>query len=583
MWNIFTSVCIVMLIAASVLDLAIVCFSHKNFPKDYEFCRHLLAGSGDHEMDICDMELGDILLSDAVIVRSFVNNMKMLVRRHTETINVLSSDENITLDDVFTNTVIQHGRVEYDFRGKQRNDIIPIYPKHTNVVIDKPEALCVSNSEVGDTHDPRTILIQGRAGIGKTVLCMKLVRDWANSKFSLEPNKKFRFAFLYYFRDLRFPDESPTLQKFLEKSPVCPEPLDDSTFEYIKDNSDSVLILIDGFDEYKSELGEQNICSRLLSGKVLSGATVVVTSRPEAVEKLGNVKFDRKAEILGFSPEEMKSYLTKFLHNQPENRIASAHDKIKQNQNLLHLCYVPVNCFLVCSYMYLADTVTDSAKLPRSFAGLYELVLEHFVKKHHPKCKDNLTDAEKKVIVEDVHEKLCYPALYLLQQRCFVFEERDIINIVTNESTAANDDVGELVASCLFHRMPDCKTDFLTYKTLYCFIHLTVQEFLSAQALVKKSELPAVSREWIVVIQFMASLLDKEEQGRDMMKSIVNKIYSEETTAEYRSALIVRCLHEYDNGSFAQNLVTEQNLTEFIFGFQSGFSAADFPALAFLL
>ena len=212
------------------------------------------------------------------------------------------------------------------------------------MVIDKPEALFVSNSEVGDTHDPRTILIQGRAGIGKTVLCMKLVRDWANSKFSLEPNKKFRFAFLYYFRDLRFPDESPTLQKFLEKSPVCPEPLDDSTFEYIKDNSDSVLILIDGFDEYKSELGEQNICSRLLSGKVLSGATVVVTSRPEAVEKLGNVKFDRKAEILGFSPEEMKSYLTKFLHNQPENRIASAHDKIKQNQNLLHLCYVPVNC-----------------------------------------------------------------------------------------------------------------------------------------------------------------------------------------------------------------------------------------------
>ena len=90
MWNIFTSVCIVMLIAASVLDLAIVCFSHKNFPKDYEFCRHLLAGSGDHEMDICDMELGDILLSDAVIVRSFGNNMKMLVRRHTETINVLS-------------------------------------------------------------------------------------------------------------------------------------------------------------------------------------------------------------------------------------------------------------------------------------------------------------------------------------------------------------------------------------------------------------------------------------------------------------------------------------------------------------
>ena len=64
-------------------------------------------------------------------------------------------------------------------------------------------------------------------------------------------------------------------------------------------------------------------------------------------------------------------------------------NQIQKNANLSGICYVPVNCFIMCSLFQwlLTKNTCDSTKhvkLPSTVTELYEGVLHMFVQKHHP-------------------------------------------------------------------------------------------------------------------------------------------------------------------------------------------------------
>ena len=231
----------------------------------------------------------------------------------TETLEELFED--FKVDEIFTNLVIQHGRIEYAFEDKPREEILDSYASPTDTVIERAEQLFMPNK---DTQNPKLILLTGRAGIGKTMFSMKLVRDWASDRlFSGEEYKnKFRFVFLFSFRLLNDIDEPLTLHEFLNLS----HKLDEDEFEHIRKHPETTLIVMDGFDEFTSgfqarslqEIPKENkmsvvaVCAKLSAGKLLSGASIVVTSRPKETEQLKLIKFQRKSEILGFAPKNVE-------------------------------------------------------------------------------------------------------------------------------------------------------------------------------------------------------------------------------------------------------------------------------------
>ena len=110
--------------------------------------------------------------------------------------------------------------------------------------------------------------------------------------------------------------------------------IDDSTFEYIVKHPKEVMIILDGYDEYSQQdyiagnLEEQYpndarrkmpvaaLCSKLIKGKILKEAIVIITSRPDESNKTGGSRFKRCVEIAGFSSEQVKEYIEKYFKNK---------------------------------------------------------------------------------------------------------------------------------------------------------------------------------------------------------------------------------------------------------------------------
>lgn len=92
-----------------------------------------------------------------------------------------------------------------------------------------------------------------------------------------------------------------------------------------------------------------DIFLKLLMGNLLQGATVLITSRPNASEVYLQLRFDRQVEILGFTRDKIEQYVEQYCEN---NNVPDLKEKIwshiKKSDDLLSMCYIPVNCLIVC-------------------------------------------------------------------------------------------------------------------------------------------------------------------------------------------------------------------------------------------
>ena len=154
--------------------------------------------------------------------------------------------------------------------------------------------------------NPKSILLTGKAGIGKTLFCQKLIRDWSHDKlFQVNTEAEvpdFKFVYLLTFRQLNLSgDDHVTLKEILNCSAVLDDDsiMEESLFKYMATHPEEVLIIIDGFDEYSrqdyiaSHLDEKYpnsaqekmpvaaLCAKLIKGDILSGPVVITTSRPD--------------------------------------------------------------------------------------------------------------------------------------------------------------------------------------------------------------------------------------------------------------------------------------------------------------
>ena len=139
-----------------------------------------------------------------------------------------------------------------------------------------------------------------------------------------------------------------------------------------------------------------------MTGKLLEDASVVTTTRPTALSAITHLKFDKTFEILGFLTEQIKEYIYKFAGDDKQAG-ETLWRHISSNMNLLSLCYISVNSFIMCS---------DSVTLPSKLTTIYKIAMKVFYFKHAKEFRDQHF-ARKKIIshdlplaVEDKFEKL---------------------------------------------------------------------------------------------------------------------------------------------------------------------------------
>ena len=542
--------------------------------------------------------------------------MKESVLKNTERVRDLSSPfkqnpgegyqpKDLKLDQVFTNLIIHPERAYYHF-PENRREQLKVYPKpEKNLLPKRPGDI------LDDQH--KNILIVGRPGIGKTLFCMKFMRDWASDRlFDEAQNLELRFdvAFLVKFKRLNSTAEL-TLRELLDKSEFSTHVNDVVLWNYICENPTKVLFIFDGIDEYSARKKIQEddsinkntvedkmplhaLYTKIMSGKLLEGATVLTTTRPTAVSWVRDLKFGRVVEILGFSSGQVKNYVEKYTGEHDNDAGKTIWQHISNNLNLFSLCYIPVNCFIICScllYMlqnFRSNSIHGLTSLPTKLTDIYSFVVKLFSFRHSNRYR-NKTVGQDEIFkkfdeldeeVKGDFKKLATIAFKGIDEGRLTFESNEVTNL---------EDCG------LLHRLPDLKPEAKRPKpkAQYCFQHLTIQEFLAAKHVTDNME-EAELREfvsshitdgaWQVVLQFVAGLLsERDEPLTDIFTNLLPVSTYEEKEDELESGILTcwpreedkhlaltlcHCLYEIDaDDSAVQNRVREINFNAVVFDY----------------
>ena len=486
-------------------------------------------------------------------VATFIQSMKKHVRRVTEQPYVDPATpfhpnpgeglkRDLELDQIYTDLIIHENRAVYEF-SEDREEQLKEYHRP------REESRSTLPGDIFDA-DKRNILVVGRPGIGKTMFCQKILRNWASDDLLNDAQKcqmDFKLAFLIKFRKFNYTNKKLSLRKLLDASEYCKLPLSDDVWHYIIENPDKVLLIFDGFDEYskKAKINDDDISvsnvvedliplhylyKKLLSGKILPGATVLTTTRPTAASlfKTSSIAFKRIVEILGFTSEKVEEYVDKFTKAKGDDgKGETIKQHIRSNPNLQSFCYIPVNCFIICSCLLHLLNSTDSGCLPTRLTELYSIAIKIFYF-----CHD---DIQSRYTSHEAQQFYLKPFNALPEHVQLLFKRLGKIafqGIKEGRLILESGEVDDQENNGLFHRLPDSFCGRLTEgRAQYCFLHLTMQEFLAAKYLVdtlsRRKLRKFVSKHikdgaWKVVMKFVAGLLaEKEEQSSDIFSDLL--------------------------------------------------------------
>ena len=487
----------------------------------------------------------------ATLIATYIERMKKYVQTVTDRpLSDLKSPfhrnpgegfgTDITLAQIYTNLNIHEGRVDSKHLAVDRDTLLENYPPKIENLRPRPADIFDANKQ--------NILLVGHPGTGKTMFCTKILRDWATDKLFVEGQNKqldFQVAFLVKLRMLNcLADQELNPRELLEYSEYSAALSDENeVWDYIRQNPNKVLVILDGFDEYsgRSKIDNKDILCKnpeedrmplhsllkmILSGKILAGATVLTTTRPTAVTCFGSLRFNRTVEILGFTTDQVEEYVEKFTNSGDKAETIKEH--IRSNLILRSFCYIPVNCFIICSCLLklLIDNSADHLGcLPTKLTEIYSVAIKIFYfcydddryRHHKDKGRDFYLKPFKELpeAVTRVFSRLGEIAFNGIQQGRLVFESQE---------------VNDLEKNGLFQRLPDTSSGYEERKAQHCFLHLTVQEFFAAKHLVDtkgheelKSFVSDHIKEgaWKVVMQFVAGLLEQEEQTTHIFSGLL--------------------------------------------------------------
>ncbi|XP_073348679.1 protein NLRC3-like [Pagrus major] len=330
----------------------------------------------------------------------------------------------------------------------------------------------------GRDEPVRAVMTQGVAGIGKTVLTQKFTLDWAEDK----ANQDIHFTFPFTFRQLNVLKEKKfSLVELVHHFFTETKEAGICSFEEFQ-----VVFIFDGLDECRPPLDFHNteiltdvtestsvdvLLTNLIRGKLLPSARLWITTRPAAANQIPREGVDMVTEVRGFTDPQKEEYFRKrFRGKKQVSRIIS---HIKTSRSLHIMCHIPVFCWITATVLENVLKTRERGELPKTLTEMYIhfLVVQSKVKnvKYDGKSErdPHWTHESRKMI-----ESLGKLAFEQLQKGNLIFYESDLTECGIDIRAAS-------VYSGVFTEIFKEESGLYQDK-VFCFVHLSVQEFLAA-------------------------------------------------------------------------------------------------------
>ena len=318
-------------------------------------------------------------------------------------------------------------------------------------------------AQLPDGSHPKCILVEGAPGVGKSTFAWNLCRKWGKGKLL----QQYQLVVLLRLRD-------KSVQTALNISDLFRyhvHQIQQAAVEEIQRTwGKGVLLLFDGYEQLPEELRTKNsIFQNVITGVELPEATVLVTSRPWASQFFHRKYISQHIEILGFTKDNIQSYLDSTIPNDP-SLLADLKKYISCYPHIGSLMYIPLNSAIVVEVY--RNSRKEETLVPKTMTELYSSLVRSLLLRHlldHPvhgkKRKWRVRSFDD--LPQDVYQQLCelgkiaYEGILHDQQVIFSdlpedFETLGLMQCVRELY------VGEGAA------------------VSYNFLHLTVQEYLAA-------------------------------------------------------------------------------------------------------
>ena len=416
-----------------------------------------------------------------------------------------------------------------------------------------PIAVSQLFDQLHDKLAPRSVLILGRAGVGKSTLMKQVARLWATGEIW----KDIEYLFLITLRQLQQGRKWTLADLLLDGLPLNPAEKQVAV-ELLMKHTSRILFIQEGLDEidFNNLKGRDlqrdcdkdtdltTILSSITCNVMLKGAKVIVTSRPN-----NNVpECNRKTELYGFTKESIQTYIHKFSGGNNELETFIKH-YLRDNVNIGTLCYLPVQCNFVCAYlsdMYSATHGEDTASIPcedvsavRTMTRLYVLAAINMAKKHWkkhiPSLEHERTFDDKLGKTVRCHAELAKHCTMSTPLQIITYEE-DLKTFGISEEDRHTGFLAESETKRLkgrfTHRIHRC----------WSFHHLSIQEMFAAvglllgprEELMKLAEDKTSARQREMLIKFVVGLWC-DPPNQDFMDLVSGQAETRETTHEGKS------------------------------------------------
>ena len=242
--------------------------------------------------------------------------------------------------------------------------------------------------------------------------------------------------------------------------------------EYLSQNGgENVTLLLDGYDEYPSNLQKSSLIANIIKCKILPLCGLIISSRPHASEHL-HKQATIRVDILGFTETEREHYITQALPDRP-HKIKELIQYLHQQPSIDSICFIPFN-MVILLYLYKLGV-----SLPKNSTELYHhficFTICRYLSKFGNPLTNNITNlSDLPEPYNGIIQQLAMLSLEALKDNKLTFTLDDITVACPDIATIPGAINGFGLLQAVRHLGLHAKSMTLN------FIHFTIQEFLAA-------------------------------------------------------------------------------------------------------
>ncbi|VUC34815.1 unnamed protein product [Clonostachys rosea] len=369
-----------------------------------------------------------------------------------------------------------------------------------DVIVDLATLFDTREDSDNNARQIRRVLIRGRAGVGKTTLCKKIVFEFQRQTLW---NNLFERILWVPLRGLKsWPSNECNLRELLHHHyfrhhqfgvTLADRLAHAIDFDGHQSQHGKTLFILDGLDEVSNTWNSGDAKYDLLV-RLLNQPNVIITTRPHAqIPQHVARHIDLEVETIGFSEREVEEYLDMAFLDR--GKVAKAEEVLRKFALIQSLVRIPI---LLDAFCYTWDplSLAGNHTTTQTMTSFYRVIVQELLRKDVVRSENrnglHVTETTAAELLSCQLEAEFEEHLRLLENIAFAGMYNDTIEFEPHDRNIIWKKYGHykdltLVDQCLrssFLRISDPNEG--SGNVSYHFLHLTFQEFFAAKCFVRQ-------------------------------------------------------------------------------------------------